>query len=536
MKRRKIVQMLALGLITSSVFVTTVKAEGNENLTTMDASAENTTPPAIPNTTQRVQNTPVDISGMKMYVYVKADGNYERVEDGQAIEYDGEPLTVEVRPAFDGAMLPQDSYRSNITGSNIIKKLTQDSYTELVDIKADGYHKFWDPPMANYLCATLTSYENVAKRLGVTRNDVLDLSFLVTRLRWEYTLEEMRQYKSATDFINKTGYCQDETDPIDSKHSFSYKDLANAWAAEVDTWSGHWDWFLYGEEHFKYWYTNPKKQGPGYNAGNTFQGFYVIVDQMEVTHEPVYEYTINGPGTITISVEGTNCQDGYGRDNLVGSKTITVNVTKKNRWEYQSWAGENGAWFYRKKNGWFAEGWEYIDGQWYYFDEACMMVTGWRNINGVWYYLSGSGAMVTGWQHINGHWYYFDGNGAMTTGWQQIEGKWYYLDGSGAMKTGWLKLGNRWYYLNGSGAMETGWSYLYGKWYYLSESGAMTTGWQYVNGKWYYLNGSGAMESNRWIAGTYFVKGDGVMAVSEWVDNDRYYVDENGVWVPGKQK
>lgn len=470
---------------------------------------------------------------MDMGIMVKQDETYERVPEGEEIEFDGSPITIKVSPSLNKVVLPDDSYRVEITGANVTKKLIKDSYTELIDIKADRSYWFWDPPMATYLCATLTSYENVAKRLGVDKNNVGDLSYLVTKIRWTYSLEELRQSQSATDFINQTGFCQDETGPIDSKHNYSYKDLANAWAAEVDTWSGHWDWYLYGEEHFKYWYTNSKKQGPGYNAGNTFQGFSVIVDQMEVTHEPQYEYTITGSGTVKISIEGTNCEDGYGRDNMVGGKTATIEAKRKNRWIYDSWTG---CWLYRERDGWFAQGWKYIDNQWYFFDTNCRMATGWRNINGTWYYMSANGPMVTGWKYIGGEWYYFNENRAMAVGWKYVVGKWHYLDASGAMLTGWQKIGNQWYYLNGSGAMETGWAYLYGKWYYLDNNGVMATGWKYVDDKWYYLNASGAMESNRWISGIYFVKADGTMAVSEWVDNDCYYIDENGAWVPGAEK
>ena len=46
------------------------------------------------------------------------------------------------------------------------------------------------------------------------------------------------------------------------------------------------------------------------------------------------------------------------------------------------------------------------------------------------------------------------------------------------------------------------------------------------------MDANGVMLTNRWISGVYYLKSDGKMAVSEWVDNNRYYVDGNGVWVP----
>ena len=50
------------------------------------------------------------------------------------------------------------------------------------------------------------------------------------------------------------------------------------------------------------------------------------------------------------------------------------------------------------------------------------------------------------------------------------------------------------------------------------------------------MDKNGAMQESRWISGTYYVKVDGSMAVSEWVDQDRYYVDANGKWVKDKVK
>ena len=44
------------------------------------------------------------------------------------------------------------------------------------------------------------------------------------------------------------------------------------------------------------------------------------------------------------------------------------------------------------------------------------------------------------------------------------------------------------------------------------------------------------MKINAWISGKYWVDSNGVMATSSWVDNNKYYVDANGKWVPNKSK
>ncbi|MBS6259019.1 MAG: hypothetical protein KH442_09295, partial [Holdemanella biformis] len=57
----------------------------------------------------------------------------------------------------------------------------------------------------------------------------------------------------------------------------------------------------------------------------------------------------------------------------------------------------------------------------------------------------------------------------------------------------------------------------------------------YVTNQWigdYYLNGSGVKVTNAWV-GNYWCGSDGKYVKSSWVDNNRYYVNENGVYVAG---
>ena len=42
------------------------------------------------------------------------------------------------------------------------------------------------------------------------------------------------------------------------------------------------------------------------------------------------------------------------------------------------------------------------------------------------------------------------------------------------------------------------------------------------------MDANGVMQTNRWISGTYYVKADGRMAVSEWIQG--YYVGADGAW------
>ena len=232
-------------------------------------------------------------------------------------------------------------------------------------------------------------------------------------------------------------------------------------------------------------------------------------------------------------------------------------------------------------------GWQKIDGKWYYFDKNVetygIMETGWLLYENTWYYLKATGEMasdewvdggkyyvdangvyipgkvkVTGswlkdntgwwyrntdgtyprnqWQYIDGNWYHFDQNGYMQTGWLQLGNTWYYLKPSGAMAIGWEKVGGDWYYLNSAGVMQTGCLQLGNTWYYLNSNGAMQTGWQKIGRDWYYLNASGDMRTGWLQSGNvwYYLKSNGAMATNEWVDGGVYYVDANGIYIPGK--
>lgn len=114
-----------------------------------------------------------------------------------------------------------------------------------------------------------------------------------------------------------------------------------------------------------------------------------------------------------------------------------------------------------------------------------------------------------------GWWYSYYNGGYPKNTWKQIDGKEYWFDSNGYMKTGWL--------------------YNIGNWYYLDSNGLKVIGWKKINSEWYYFDSKGIMLSNQWV-GDYFLKSDGTMAVSQWVDGGQYYVGADGKWIPNKTK
>ena len=59
-------------------------------------------------------------------------------------------------------------------------------------------------------------------------------------------------------------------------------------------------------------------------------------------------------------------------------------------------------------------------------------------------------------------------------------------------------------------------------------------GWQKEGTVWYYYK-NGNVVRNAWI-GNYWLGADGKMAISSWVDSNKYYVNSNGKWIPNAHK
>ena len=72
--------------------------------------------------------------------------------------------------------------------------------------------------------------------------------------------------------------------------------------------------------------------------------------------------------------------------------------------------------------------------------------------------------------------------------------------------------------------------------YYVGNDGAWIkgyeskSGWQKEGGSWYYYKNGSAVR-NVWV-GNYWLGSDGRMVTSRYVDRGRYYVGNDGAWVP----
>ena len=193
-----------------------------------------------------------------------------------------------------------------------------------------------------------------------------------------------------------------------------------------------------------------------------------------------------------------------------------------------------------------AQGWVQSGSSWYFLNSQGNVV---RNAWQGNYWLGADGRMATNSWVDNGR-YYVGSDGAWVKGaqkqevkkqgWVQSGSSWYYLTAEGnVVRNAWI--GNYW--LGSDGRMATS-SWVDGGRYYVGSNGAWVRGaqkqeekkqgWVKEGSSWYYFN-QGIMVRNAW-QGNYWLGLDGRMAISSWVDNNRYYVGSDGVWVKGAQK
>ena len=199
-----------------------------------------------------------------------------------------------------------------------------------------------------------------------------------------------------------------------------------------------------------------------------------------------------------------------------------------------------------------AQGWVKIGNAWYFYNQNGTLA---RNAWAGNYWLGADGRMVTNAWVDNGR-YYVDGNGAWVKGahrqaevkkqgWVQNGSAWNYYYQGNIVRNSWVGS----YWLGNDGRMATS-SWVDGGRYYVGENGVWDktvkkqeapkpevkkNGWIKEGSAWYYYE-NGELVRNKWISGKYWLGADGRMATSSWVDNGRYYVDSNGVWVKDAKK
>lgn len=582
------------------------------------------TPVQAAQSTARVANDPIDISTLKVGYDLRDENDSTIWSKDGTVEYQGKPITIDGYLLKDNCLLPRESYSLSIEGDNVKKTLVKDGYSEKKYIYNDHSYGFEDE--ADYgtiLYGSLLPVYQAGKRLGFKREHPCN-PFLVTFMGIEdkYTLEQLRQYDSMTEFVNKTGYMQSdeiaegpnagyiskfENTALDEAKRWGYNDLASyhkylcdreeyarcepvnetwypmyfiiskdlvtreqvdtvakkrnyevyetsneyyiygnctyeyadymdynvrmiapqianelnldrnqvnfsyapeqvvvyhtyysftdrqlidAIAAEMDTWSGRWDYYLYGDEHFQYHYDLDEVRKPGYGAGNWGGGFGLIQDQITVNYAPEYKYTITGPGRVTVKITGREDQNGHGSANVKGTSVAYLNVTQNTD---------------KSLNGVLKS----YDGNWYYYvnGEIQKGQKTVRKNNYGWWYINTDGKVdfsATTLCKYNGSWWYIK-NGKIdfnATTLCKYNGSWWYVK-NGKVDFGartLCKYNGSWWYVNG-GRVDFGATTLCkynGTWFYVNGGKVIfgANGLCKYNGTWWYIN-NGVVNFNK---------------------------------------
>lgn len=253
--------------------------------------------------------------------------------------------------------------------------------------------------------------------------------------------------------------------------------------------------------------------------------------------------TLNHSWELTSTIKSTKDKEGKNiyTCSLCNEKREEVIAKLIGKWIINN----NGKWFGYPDGTYENTGFKKINEDTYYFQSNGYVKTGWLLDNGVWYYFNKDGIMQTGWSGP-GRQYYFDDAGKMLE--NQFTPDGYYVGSSGAyVKNGWVLNNGKYYYMNSAGKMvKRSWVGSY----YLGSDGVMVTNkWVQWNEKYYYLDSQGVYVKNKWI-GSYYLDANGAMVTNScvgnywcgsdgqyvklsWVDNNRYCVNNKGLYVAG---
>ena len=200
----------------------------------------------------------------------------------------------------------------------------------------------------------------------------------------------------------------------------------------------------------------------------------------------------------------------------------------------------------KEKKGWIREG-----TAWYFYKNNQPLKNTWEGD----YWFGSDGKMVTDSWVDNGR-YYVDGTGRYVQNKKpaqtkptpskekQVEKNPTKPDPAPSFKkNGWIQEGKTWYFYKNNQPLRNTWQ---GSYYLKSDGKMAVSEWVYDSNykAWYYLKSDGSYSRNSW-QGSYYLKSDGKMASSEWIYDSSYkawyYLKSNGVYarnevIEGKYK
>ena len=256
--------------------------------------------------------------------------------------------------------------------------------------------------------------------------------------------------------------------------------------------------------------------------------------------------TANESQTPTESVAGQT-REAVTTDRAASETASVPNETNVTGGQYYS--DDQGYWHYKDASGKDLTGPQTIDGVKVYFRDSGVQVKGEFTWDGH-YYDKDSGALVTN-KFVDSYssTYYLDENGNKVIGPKEINGAWYYFDQYGEQVKDRFASDGRYYDENGK-QVDFGtnrYFELNGEWYYAGNDGAILKGPQTIDGVKVYFNQGGVQVKGYFVRNDtnnkehYYDKDSGALVTNNYViaydnythQNERYYVDEQGIRVKG---
>ena len=215
----------------------------------------------------------------------------------------------------------------------------------------------------------------------------------------------------------------------------------------------------------------------------------------------------------------------------------------------QYYSDKYGYWHYKDASGKDLTGPQTIDGVKVYFNPGGVQVKGEFAWDGH-YYDKNSGALVTNkFVESYGSTYYLDENGNKVIGPKEINGEWNYFDDYGEQVRNRFASDGRYYDKDGK-QVDFGtnrYFQLGDYWFYAGKDGAILKGEQTIDGVKVYFYQSGVQVKGYFVRNDtdnkehYYDKDSGALVTNNYViaydnythQNERYYVDEQGVRVKG---
>ena len=228
----------------------------------------------------------------------------------------------------------------------------------------------------------------------------------------------------------------------------------------------------------------------------------------------------------------------------------------KNTWESDYWFGSDGK---MATDSWVDNGRYYVDKSGKYVQNKNQKY-GWVQEGTAWYFYKNNQPIKNTWEGD----YWFGADGKMVTDSWVDNGR-YYVDGTGRYvqnkkpaqtkptpskekqveknptkpdpapsfkKNGWIKEGKTWYFYKNNQPLKNTWQ---GSYYLKSDGKMAVSEWVYDSyyKSWYYLKSNGVYANSAW-QGSYYLKSNGKMAESEWIYDSSYqawyYLKSNGVY------